>query len=112
MALRVIRVLGFFLAVCAAVAMPCVLAGVLFAYFHGGPAYSSAIGWAMWIGGGLLVVLVGQSGSPARMAGESRAVVGGRFALGSDIPQPQSPFVLIPAGILVVALGVLIDVSG
>jgi hypothetical protein len=44
------------------------------------------------------------------MAGESRIVVGGRFVQGSDIPMPTSPFILIPAGTLVVALGVLLDV--
>jgi hypothetical protein len=46
------------------------------------------------------------------MARESHAVVGGRFALGGDIPQPQSQFVLIPAGLLVIALGVLIYLTG
>jgi hypothetical protein len=48
----------------------------------------------------------------SRMAGESRVVVGGRFAQGSDIPQPQSPIILIPAGLVVIALGVLIYLSG
>jgi hypothetical protein len=45
------------------------------------------------------------------MAGESRIVVGGRFAPGSDIPQPQSPLVLIPAGVLLIGLGVLIYIG-
>ncbi len=102
--------LGLLSAVCAAVAALCALGGALFAYFHGGIPYSHAIAWAMWIGGGMLVLLVGQSHSPSRMAGESRIVVGGRFVLGSDIPQPQSPFMLIPAGFVVIALGVLLYV--
>ena len=42
------------------------------------------------------------------MAGESRLVVGGRFTLGSDLPQPSSPFVLVPAGLLEIGAGVLI----
>jgi hypothetical protein len=67
--------------------------------------------WALWIGGCVVVLLVGQSGSPTRMAGESRIVVGGRFAPGSDIPQPQSPLVLIPTGVLLIGLGVLIYVG-
>jgi len=33
---------------------------------------------------------------------------GGRFTLGSDIPQPSSPFVLVPAGLLEIGAGVLI----
>ncbi len=106
--MKIVRTLGLFLAICVAIAAICALAGALFAYFRGGIAYGQAIGWAMWIGGGLIVLLVGRSGSTTRMHGESRIVVGGRFAPGSDIPQPQSPFVLIPAGVLVVALGVLI----
>jgi hypothetical protein len=70
-----------------------------------------AIAYAMWIGGGLVVLLTGGSGSTTRMAGQSRIVVGGRFVQGSDIPMPTSPFILIPAGILVIALGVLIDLG-
>src|SRR5215207_2774601 len=100
-AMKLVRGLAVFAVVCVAIAAVCALGGALFAYFHGGTTYPRAIGWAMWIGGAVTVLLVGGSGSPGRMAGESRVVVGGRFALGSDIPQPQSPFILIPAGIVV-----------
>jgi hypothetical protein len=110
--MKLVRAFTLFLVVCVAIAACCALGGVLFMYFHGGTTYARAIGWAMWIGGGVLVLLVGGSGSTTRMAGESRIVVGGRFVLGSDIPQPQSPFILIPAGLLVIALGVLIYVAG
>lgn len=110
--MRLLRYVAFFLAICAVIAAVCALGGALFAHFHGDTTYAHAIGWAMWIGGGLTVLLVGLSGGTSRMAGESRIVVGGRFPQGSNLPQPQSPFILIPAGILVVALGVLIYVNG
>ncbi|HEX7526430.1 MAG TPA: hypothetical protein VF327_08990 [Gaiellaceae bacterium] len=105
---RIARALGFFVVVCAAVDAVFALGGALAAYFHGGWSYAHAVGWALWIGGCFVVLLVGGSGSPSRMAGESRLVVGGRFVLGSDIPQPSSPFVLVPAGLLEIGAGVLI----
>jgi hypothetical protein len=109
---KLVRGFALFLVVCVAIAAPCAVGGALFAHFHGGTSYGRAIGWAMWIGSAVLVLLVGGSGSPSQMAGESRVVVGGRFALGSDIPQPQSPFILIPAGVAVFGLGVLIYLAG
>ena len=106
--MKVARIFGFFLAICAGVAVLCAVGGALFAHFRGGTTYQHAIGWAMWIGGALLALLVAQSGSTSRMAAESRIVVGGRFAPGSNIPQPTSPWFLIPAGVAVIALGVLV----
>jgi putative copper export protein len=105
---RALRAGAFFLAVCALIAAVSALGGAIFAAFSDRASYPHAIAWAMWIGGALTVLVVGQSGSTTRMAGESRIVVGGRFAQGSDLPQPTSPFFLIPAGVLVIALGVLI----
>jgi hypothetical protein len=107
---RLFRGLPIFLAITGAIAGLCALGGALFAYFHGGTTYAHGIAYAMWIGGGIVVLLTGGSGSTTRMAGESRLVVGGRFVQGSEIPMPTSPFILIPAGTLVVALGALIDV--
>jgi hypothetical protein len=109
---RLFRGLPVLLAITAALGAGCILGGALFAHFHGGTTYAHGIAYAMWIGGGLVALLTGGSGSTTRMAGESRIVVGGRFVQGSDIPMPTSPFVLIPAGMLVVALGALIDVLG
>ena len=105
---RFVRAVAFFLVVCAVIAAVCAVAGAIFAAFSDRASTAHAIAWAMWIGGALTVLLVGQSGSTTRMAGESRIVVGGRFVQGSDLPQPTSPFFLIPAGVLVIALGVLI----
>jgi hypothetical protein len=86
----------------------CALVGVLIAAFRESTSYVDAIAWAMWIGGAAVVLLAGMSGSPAARAEDSRVVVGGRFVQGSNIPQPQSPFILIPAGLLVTGLGVLL----
>jgi len=108
--MRTARVLRLYGAIWLGLAALCTLGGVLFSHFHGMPV-AHAVAWGLWIGGCVVVLLVGQSGSPTRMAGESRIVVGGRFAQGSDIPQPQSPLVLIPAGILLIGLGILVYVG-
>jgi len=105
---RAARAFTFFLAISAAIACVCAVGGAIFAAFSNSASTAHAIAWAMWIGGALTVLVVGQSGSTTRMAGESRIVVGGRFVQGSDLPQPTSPFILIPAGVLVIALGALI----
>jgi len=107
---RIVRRIALWLAVLvaasAALAAVAALAGALYAHFRGGTTYAHAIGWAMLIAGGLVALLVGQSGSPIRMAGEARIVVGGRFVQGSDIPLPQTPFVFALAGLLVAGLGI------
>jgi hypothetical protein len=104
------RQLAIFAAGTAAIAVLATVIGALVAAFTSGPSFASAIAWSMWIVGALVVLLVAQSGSTGRMAGESRIVVGGRFVPGSDIPMPRSPFVLVPAGVAVVALGALVYV--
>jgi hypothetical protein len=109
--MRTVRALRLYGAIWLGLAALCTLGGLLFSHFRHGMPLAHAVAWALWIGGGLVVLLVGQSGSPTRMAGESRIVVGGRFAAGSGIPQPQSPLVLIPAGVLLIGLGVLIYVA-
>ena len=107
--MKFIRPLALLLVVFLVIAALCALAGSLFA-LRGSTTYPNGIAWAMWIGGGLIVLLVGLSGSPARRADSSRDEVGGRFVSGHDIPQPQSPVILIPAGLLVIGLGALIYV--
>lgn len=87
----------------------CALIGTIVAAVHGGWSYGHAIAWSMWIGGCLIVLLVGQSGSTSRMAGEARVLyLGGRFAPGSGIALPQSPLAFIPVGVLVIGVGVLV----
>jgi hypothetical protein len=88
----------------------CALIGTIVAAVHGGGwSYAHTIAWSMWIGGSVIVLLVGQSGSTARMAGEMRVLyLGGRFAPGSGIALPQSPLAFIPVGALVIGVGVLV----
>jgi len=105
---RATRAVAFFLGGCALVAAVCASAGAIVGLASGRATVGHSIAWALWIGGALVVLLVGQSGSTTRMAGESRIVVGGRFVRGSDLPQPTSPLFLIPAGVVVIALGVLV----
>jgi hypothetical protein len=105
-----VKVLRSLLVAAGVFATVAAIVGALVAAFTDGPSYGSAIAWSMWIVGSLAVLLVGQSGSTTRSSGISRVVVGGRFAEGSELAQPQSPFVLVPAGLLVVALGVLVYV--
>ena len=73
------RAIAFFFVVCALIAAVCAIGGAIFAAFSNRASLAHAIAWAMWIGGAITVLLVGQSGSTTRMAGESRVVVGGRF---------------------------------
>jgi putative exporter of polyketide antibiotics len=110
--MRIIRALALFLIVFVVLAALCALIGSLVVALRGSTTYADGIAWAMWIGGAVTVLLASLSGSSGRMAAESRVVVGGRFVSGSDIPQPQSPFVLIPAGLLVIGLGALIFIVG
>ena len=87
----------------------CTVIGAVVAAVHGGWSYSHAIAWSLWIGGALVVLLVGQSGSTARMAGEARVLyLGGRFSPGSNLALPQSPLAFIPIGIAVIGVGVLV----
>ena len=85
------------------------LIGAIVAIARGGD-WTHTLGWTFWIVGCLIVLLVGQSGSTSRMAGESRVLIGGggRFASGSNIALPQSPLAFIPIGVLVIAVGVAV----
>jgi len=109
--MRTVRAFRLYGAIWLGLAALCTLGGVLFSHFRHGMPVAHAVAWALWIGGCVVVLLVAQPSSPTRMAGESRIVLGGRFAPGSDIPQPQSPWVLIPAGALLIGLGVLIYIG-
>ncbi len=107
-----VRVSVAFLLICVAIAGVCALAGVLFAHFHGGVSTAHAVAYALWIGGALVVLLTGGSGSTSSTAGGMRIVVGGRFAEGSSIPLPQTPFQYVLAGVVVVGIGILVFVLG
>jgi hypothetical protein len=106
---RILAKIGWFVLMCGLTAAPAVLAGFLFAHFRGGVATKTAVAYALWISGAILIFLVGSSGSPSQMASESRAVVGGRFAPGSSIPMPRSSFVFIVVGAALIVIGTLVD---
>lgn len=97
------------LVVAAAIAAVCVLIGAVVAYVRS-ESYIESIGYAMAIGGATVLLVVASAGSPGQRAADSRHVVGGRFVSGSDRPQPESPFVAIPASIIVIVAGILIHV--
>jgi hypothetical protein len=90
-----------------AIAAACVLVGVAVAFFRSS-SYVEAVAYALLFGGATILLVAAMAGSPAQRAAESRYVVGGRFVEGSDRPQPESPFVLIPASMLAIGLGALI----
>jgi hypothetical protein len=75
-------------------------------------AAKTAVAYALWICGALLILLVAGSGSTSRMAAESRSVVGGRFGPGSSTPMPRSSFVFVLVGAVVIAIGVVVDLGG
>jgi hypothetical protein len=102
-----VRALGVVVVVFGALAAACALVGVALAFFRSS-SYVDAIAYALCFGGATVLLLAAMAGSPAQRAADSRYVVGGRFVEGSDRPQPESPFVLIPASLLVIGLGALI----
>lgn len=103
----VARFLGSVLVVFGAIAAVCAVVGVVVAYFRSS-SYVEAVAYALSIGGATIMLVAAMAGSPAQRATEARIVVGGRFVEGSDRPQPESPFVLIPASMLVIGLGALV----
>lgn len=97
------------LVVAVAIAAVCVVIGAVVAYVRS-ESYIESIAYAMSIGGATVLLVVAAAGSPGQRAADSRHVVGGRFVEGSDRPQPESPFVAIPASIIVIAVGVLVHI--
>ena len=87
----------------------CALVGIVYALARSRD-YLESIAFAMALGGATVCLVVASAGSPGVRAAESRYVVGGRFVEGSDRPQPESPFILIPASLMVLGLGVFLYV--
>ncbi len=107
---RVGDALVVILAVAAAAAALCALAGALFAHFRGGIGYTHAIAWAMWIGGAVLALLVGQSGRTSQMRAEGQVGLFGTY-WGRSAALPESPLWLVVVSALVVGLGVALYVA-
>ena len=66
---RLYRGLLVLLAITVVIAAVSALCGALYVHFHGGTTYGHSIAFAMWIGGGLVALLAGGSGSTSRMLG-------------------------------------------
>ncbi|MDQ2967323.1 MAG: hypothetical protein M3R37_03275 [Actinomycetota bacterium] len=107
--MRLVSTLGWFVLMCLLVAGAGAIAGLLFAHFRGGVDAKTAVAYALWICGALLVVVTAGSGSTSQMASQSRTVVGGRFGPGSSIPMPRSSFVFVLVGAVVIGIGVVVD---
>jgi hypothetical protein len=103
----VIRALaGFFVAFSAL----CALIGVVVAAIRGDD-HATAVAWALWLGGAFLILVVGGSGSTSQMSGGARAMPGSAYVFwGSANALPQTPWVFIPIGVLVIGLGVAVYV--
>jgi putative copper export protein len=87
---RAVRASVFFVAVCVLIAALCAIGSAIVALASSRATYTHAIAWALWIGGALTVLLVGQSGSTSRMAGESRIVVGAASYREATCPSRQA----------------------
>ena len=96
---------GVRLLAAAAVAIAAVgaLAGFLIAHFAHAGRVPQGVGWGMCIAGALVALVVGQSGSPSRMAAEGRWGAFGQF-WGGNRALPESPLWSL-AGALVAMLG-------
>jgi hypothetical protein len=85
------------------------LAGSLVAHFAGLGSAVQGAGWGMCVGGGLVALLVGQSGSPTRTSVEGRWGPFGQY-WGGNAPLPESPLWLAFVGAVVFAGGIAIVV--
>lgn len=99
------------LVVSVAVAALAALAGFLVAHFTGAAGAAHGAGWGMAIGGALVGLVVGQSGSPSRTSVEGRWGPFGQF-WGGNAALPDSPLWLLVVAVLVVALGIAVVVLG
>lgn len=97
------------LAVTGLVAGLSALVGFLVAHFGGLGSGAQGAGWGMCLGGALIGLVVGQSGSPTRMAMEGRWGAFGQY-WGRNAPLPQSPLWLLGAALLVFGGGIAVIV--
>ena len=106
-AVSFVRALGVVVAVFGAIAAACAVVGFAVAFFRSS-SYVETVAYALVFGGATILLVAAMAGSPGQRAAQSRYVVGGRFVEGSERPHPESPFVVIPASMLVIGLGALI----
>jgi hypothetical protein len=87
----------------------CALAGFLIAHFGGLGGAAQGAGWGMCLGGASIGLVVGQSGSPGRMAAEGRWSAFGQF-WGQNPALPQSPLWFLASSLVVFAGGIAVIV--
>lgn len=85
------------------------LAGFLVTHFASLGRDTQGAGWGMCLGGALIALVIGQSGSPTRMAAEGRWGMFGHY-WGRNPALPQSPFWLLGASLPVFAGGMALIV--
>jgi hypothetical protein len=103
----VVRFSGTVVALALAIAAVCAVLGIVYALIRSS-SYVESIAFALAVGGATVCLVAAMAGSPGQRAAQSRVVVGGRFVEGSDRPQPESSFVLIPASLMVLGMGVVL----
>jgi hypothetical protein len=99
----------FIVTIAVAIAGVCAIVGVLIAHFGGLGGIGQGAGWGMCIGGALLSLVVGQSGSPSRMALEGRWGLFGHL-WGQNPRLPESPLTILASTLLVFAAGIAVIV--
>ena len=83
--------------------------GFLVAHFAGLGGAAQGAGWGMCLGGALIALVTGQSGSPSRMAVDGRWGAFGQF-WGHNPALPQSPLWFLASSLLVFAGGIAVIV--
>jgi hypothetical protein len=83
--------------------------GFLVGHFAGLGGAAQGAGWGMCIGGALIALVVGQSGSPSRMAAEGRWGAFGQY-WGQNPALPQSPLWFLLSSLVVFAAGLAVIV--
>ena len=109
MAHAVLRAVGFF--VFGVLLTASILAGVglVVALVRDGDVGDS-VAWALTIGGAMVALLVGGSGSPSVNMQGSREVVGGRFVT-PVVPLPETPLVWALVGFACAGIGIALLVA-
>jgi hypothetical protein len=87
----------------------CALVGFLIGHFTGSLRAAQGAGWGMCVGGASIALVVGQSGSPTRMAAEARWGSYGQY-WGRFAAMPESPLWSLASSLLVFAGGIALIV--
>ena len=85
------------------------LVGFLVAHFGSFGGAAQGAGWGMCVGGALIGLVVGQSGSPTTMAREGRWGPFGQY-WGQNPALPQSPLWMLVSALIVFAGGIALIV--